>query len=343
MELLLLSKIVLIFILLCLAAFFSGAQTALFSLGPAKLQQLKAVHQPRAALVQELLDKPRSLLISTLVVNVLITISVSVVAASLGFSLLGNQGIVSALVIMLPIILLFGEVLPRTLAVSCNEQFSLFAAQPLTIFMRAISPVRWIMNKLLSTVITPHTNLTMKDESILHEEFLTGEWGEENPPEGSEVKEKREMIHKILDFSDTLVSAIMTPRSRMFTLSSDSDVAQLVREVKENHFSRIPVYKQEKNAIIGVLYAKDLLTLTSGRNSLPTMSDSLIRPPYFVPHDKKIPDLLKEFQEKQIHLALVVNENGTVTGLITMEDLLEELFGEIYDEFDHDVNTEEAE
>ena len=340
MELLILSKIVLIFILLCLAAFFSGAQTALFSLGPVKLQQLKAVHQPRAALVQELLDKPRRLLISTLVGNVLITISVSVVTASLGFSLLGNQGIVSALVIMLPIILFFGEVLPRTLAVSCSEQFSLFAAQPLTIFMRAISPIRWVMNKLLSSVITTDTNLTMQDESILQEELLTEERVEENPPEESEIKEKREMIHKILDFSDTLVSAIMTPRSRMFTLPFDSDVAQLVRAVKENHFSRIPVYKQEKNAIIGVLYAKDLLTLTSGRNSLSTMSDSLIRPPYFVPHDKKIPDLLKEFQDKQIHLALVVNENGTVTGLVTMEDLLEELFGEIYDEFDLEVNTE---
>lgn len=340
MELLILTKIILIFILLCLAAFFSGAQTALFSLGPVKLQQLKTVHQPRAALVQELLDKPRRLLISTLVGNVLITISVSVVAASLGISLAGNQGILISLLIMLPIILLFGEVLPRTLAVSRSEQFSLFVAQPLNIFMQAISPIRWVMNKLLNSIITPDTNLTLQVESILQEEPLSEELVAENPPEGSEEIEKREMIHKILDFSDTIVSTIMTPRPRMFTLPSDSDVAQLVRAVKENHFSRIPVYKQEKNTIIGVLYAKDLLAITSGKNSLPTMSDSLIRPPYFVPHDKKIPDLLKEFQDKQIHLALVVNENGTVIGLVTMEDLLEELFGEIYDEFDPNLNPE---
>jgi putative hemolysin len=190
------------------------------------------------------------------------------------------------------------------------------------------------MKKIINSLVKPFGNQNESGKIILQEEPLS-DLPQENLHEETMPRGKREMIHKILAFSETVVSSIMTPRSAMFTLSSDLDMAELLREVKKNHFSRIPVYKQEKNTFIGILYAKDLLSLPRNKQMISEIGESLLRPPYFVPHDKKIPDLLKEFQDKQIHLALVVNENGTVNGLVTMEDLLEELFGEIYDEFDH--------
>ena len=235
---------------------------------------------------------------------------------------------------MITLIIFLGEVLPRTFALSHSERCSLFAAEPLTAFIRALLPLRWIMKKLLDSLIKPIGIQNESGEIILQEEPLS-ELPQEDLNEQIVPKEKREMVHKILAFSDTVVSTIMTPRSRMFTLSSDLSMVELLREVKKNHFSRIPLYKQEKNTFIGILYAKDLLALTLEKQLPSGISEFILRPPYFVPHDKKIPDLLKEFQDKQIHLALVVNENGTVNGLVTMEDLLEELFGEIYDEFDH--------
>jgi len=125
----------------------------------------------------------------------------------------------------------------------------------------------------------------------------------------------------------------------MFSLPYDSDIDHIIREINENHFSRIPIYKQEKNNIIGILNAKDLLTL---RNKQGSTIISTIRKPYFVPKGKKIQEVLNEFQDKKIHLALVVNEYGSVIGLVTMEDLLEELFGEIYDEFDDELKEEET-
>jgi len=339
LELVIVIKIIAIFILLCFSAFFSGSETALFSLGTIKLQQLKESSHPKAALVHALLEKPRRLLISILVGNEIINITASALAASLCISLLGNQGKWLAVAIMTPLILLFGEVLPKTIAVSKSEKFSLRVAQPLSIFATIIFPVRWIIRQVVDRITSlfgPHTKL---DESIYHEEEFK-ELVEVGHKEGVLEKEEREMIHKILDFSDTLVSSIMIPRADMFTLSYDLDRPSLIKEIKEHLFSRIPIYKQEKNNFIGILYAKDLLAVSEAETASITPLAHIVRPPYLVPQDKKIPDLLKEFQDKRIHLALVVNEHGSIVGLVTMEDLLEELFGEIYDEFDEELNRE---
>jgi len=339
LELLILVKIILIFILLCFSAFFSGSETALFSLGSIKLFQLKESNHPKAPLIQELIEKPRRLLISILIGNEFINITASALAASLCISLLGNQGKWIAIAIMTPLILIFGEVLPKTIAVSYSEKFSLWVAQPISIFSRAIFPVRWIIRKLVDRVNALFGKQKRREESIFFEEEFK-ELIEVGHQEGILETEEREMIHKILNFGDTIVSSIMTPRSGMFTLPYDPDIDHLIKKVKENHFSRIPIYKQEKNNIIGVVNAKDLLTLINKQDAGSTTILSIIRQPYFVPKDKKIQDLLKEFQEKKVHLALVVNEQGSVIGLVTMEDLLEELFGEIYDEFDHQLKEE---
>jgi putative hemolysin len=339
LDLIILLKIVFIFILLCLSAFFSGSETAFFSLGPLKLFHLKESHHPKAPLVQELIEKPRRLLISILVGNECVNITASVLAASLFISLWGEQGKWIAIAVITPLILVCGEVIPKTIAVSHSEKFSLLVARPIDMFARGIFPIRWVIRKVVdlitSLVISPHK----KEESIFFEKEIK-ELVEVGHREGTLEKEEREMINKILIFGDIIVSSIMTPRSAMFTLPHDIEISSLIKEVQKNHFSRIPIYKQDKNNIIGILNAKDLLSLRTLPDKTLTPVLTIIRQPYFVPKDKKVHDLLEEFQEKKIHLALVVNEYGSVMGLVTMEDVLEELFGEIYDEFDHEVREE---
>ena len=338
MDLLILAKIVLILILLCFSAFFSGSETALFSLGPIKLFQLKESHHPKAPVIQALIEKPRRLLISILVGNECVNITASALAASLCISLLGNQGKWISIAIMTPLILLFGEILPKTIAISHSEKFSLKVAQPIRIFARVIFPIRWSIRQVVDTITSLFGTPAQREESIFFEQEFK-ELVEAGHKEGALETGEREMIHKILNFSDTIVSSIMTPREDMFILPYDADAEHIIKEVNENRFSRIPIYKHEKYNIIGILNAKDLLTLRntqnkgSGAHTIPR----IVRQPYLVLHNKKIHDLFKEFQEKNIHLALVVNDNGSVVGLVTMEDLLEELFGEIYDEFDDEL------
>ena len=338
MELIILVKIILIFILLCFSAFFSGSETALFSLGSVKLFQLKESNHPKASLIQELLEKPRRLLISIIIGNESINITASALAASICISLAGTQGKWLAIAIMTPLILVFGEVIPKTIAISYSEKSSLLVAKPISTFARIIFPIRWIIKIVVDRLTSLLGKQEEKEESIFFEEEFK-ELVEVGHKEGIIEKEEREMIHKILKFGDTIVSSIMTPRSDMFSLPYDSDIDHIIREINENHFSRIPIYKHEKNNIIGVLNAKDLLTL---RNKQDSTIISIIRKPYFVPKGKKIQEVLNEFQDKKIHLALVVNEYGSVIGLVTMEDLLEELFGEIYDEFDDELKEEET-
>ena len=336
MEILFLAKIIFIFILLCFSAFFSGSETALFSLGSIKLFQLKESNHPKAPLIHELLEKPRRLLISIIVGNECINITASAIVASLCISLFGNQGKWIALVIMTPLILLFGEVIPKTIAVSNSKNFSLWVAKPISIFSKVIFPVRWIIRRVVDRIVLLFGKKKESEESIFFEEEFK-ELVEVGHQEGILEKEEREMIHKILKFGDTVVSSIMTPRSDMFTLPYDSGIDYTIKKVKDNHFSRIPIYKHEKNNIVGILNAKDLLTLINKQDSDSTTIPSIIRQPYLVPKDKKVQEAFREFQERNIHLALVVNENGSVIGLFTMEDLLEELFGEIYDEFDDEL------
>jgi putative hemolysin len=147
-------------------------------------------------------------------------------------------------------------------------------------------------------------------------------------------QEEYAIIHKILQFNDTLVSSIMTPRSKMFMLSDDLPLDRAIARVKEQHFSRVPVYSRSRNAFSGILNAKDLIAIAARVDRDGTTLADIIRPPYFTSSDKRIQALLKEFQTGKIHLALVVDKTGQCIGLVTMEDMLEELFGEIYDEFD---------
>ena len=333
MEILVLIKIILIFILLCFSAFFSGSETALFSLGSVKLFKLKESKHPKASLIHRLLENPRRLLISILMGNECINISASALTASLFISMVGFQGKWIAIAVMTPLILLFGEVLPKTIAVSHNEKFSFFVARPLDLFAHIIFPLRWTIRRIVDALIFLLGAKQESHENIFYERELK-DLVDVGHKEGVLEGEEHQMIHNILKFNDTPVFSIMTPYSSISTLPHDLTIDQAIKQVKKHHFSRIPVYKQEKNNIIGILNAKDLLTMNFKRDFDTTSIAAIIRPPHFVSQDKRAHVVLKEFQEKKIHIALVVNKAKEIIGLVTMEDVLEELFGEFYDEFD---------
>lgn len=333
MEITVLFKIIFIFILLCFSAFFSGSETALFSLGSIKLFKLKEARHPRVSLIDELLRHPRRLIISLLVGNDIINIAASAVAASLFISVAGIEGKWLSIAVMTPIIFLFGEVLPKTIAVTHSEAVSLLVAKPIDFFARLIFPLRWILKKVVDAVLFMVGTSPGKSETLFYEKEFK-DLVDAGHREGVLKKEEYAIIHKILQFNDTLVSSVMTPRAKMFILPDDIPLDQVIARVKEQHFSRVPVYSRRKNAFIGILNAKDLISVAARSDRAVTTIEEIIRPPYFTSPDKRIQVLLKEFQAGKIHLALVVDKAGQCLGLVTMEDMLEELFGEIYDEFD---------
>jgi putative hemolysin len=333
LELTVLFKIILIFILLCFSAFFSGSETALFSLGSIKLFKLKESRHPRASLLDELLKHPRRLIISLLVGNDIINITMSAVAASLFISVAGIEGSWLSIAVMTPIIYLFGEVLPKTIAVTHSEAVAALVARPVDFFARLIFPLRWIFKKMVDAILYTLGAAQEKKETLFYEKEFK-DLVDTGHREGVLEQEEYAIIHKILKFNDTVVSSIMTPRSKMFILSDDLPLDQAIARVKEQHFSRVPVYSRSKNGFSGILNAKDLIAITAKGNLAGTALADIIRPPHCTPSDKRIQVLLKEFQAGKIHLGLVVDAAGQCIGLVTMEDMLEELFGEIYDEFD---------
>ena len=298
MEISVLIKIILIFILLCFSAFFSGSETALFSLGSVKLFKFKESKHPKELLIYKLLENPRRLLISILVGNECINISASALAASLCISLVGFQGKWIAIAVMTPLILLFGEVLPKTIAVSHNEKFSSFVARPLDLFAGIILPLRWTIRRIVDRILALFGSRHENQSTIFYERELK-DLIDVGHKEGILEEEERALIHNILKFNDTPVFSIMTPYSIMFTLSHDLPIEQAIKQAKKHPYSRIPVYKGEKNNIIGILNVKDLLAINFKPDRDTTSIESILRPPHFVLQDRRIHVVLKEFQKEK--------------------------------------------
>ncbi len=334
METVILIKLIVLAVLLLLSAFFSGSETALFSLGSVRLEKLKESGHPKAKVIETLLERPRRLLISILLGNELVNITASAVAASICISMLGDSGKWVAIAVMIPLLLTFGEILPKTTAIYRSEQCSRVVAGPLSFFARAVFPIRWIIGKIVDGVLRVFGSQAETQESIFREEEIR-DLVDVGHQEGVLEKQERELIHKVFRFGDTIVASVMTPKGAVFSLPLQLDPTELLAEVRKERYSRVPIYSGEKNNIVGILNTKDLLALSLERGEGEKINiHRLLRPPHFVPPSKKIDELLRECQKQRIHMAIVVNEYGHCTGLVTVEDLLEEIFGEIYDEYD---------
>lgn len=331
---------ILLILLLSLSAFFSSCETALFSLSRSYREKLSAEHAFTSQLIAHLLNHPRRLIITLLLGNDLVNISIGVTGASLVLRLLGENGDVVAIVGSTLLLLILGEVLPKSLALRRAQTYAHQVVLPLEFVARLIFPLRWLIERLVDGLLRVlGGGREHGEEAFNEEEFRAMLAAGEDA--GVFRESERAMIQKVLAFSETTVSQVMTPRTDLDAVEVRSTLETVMASVKEGHFSRMPVYDQTIDTVVGILYAKDLLRWQTrakraeGESAQPQLNlRELLREPYFVPEGKRISELLREFQQKKVHMAIVLDEYGGVAGLVTMEDLLEELVGEISDEFD---------
>ncbi|MFQ5988497.1 MAG: hemolysin family protein [Candidatus Methylomirabilales bacterium] len=318
--------------LLFLSAFFSASETALFSLSHLRLQRLSQAKPDRGGWVLKLLERPTRAIVTIQIGNELVNVTASVTMTSLVLYLWGPQNVWLAVLLMLPLLLIFGELTPKRAALAYAERVAPIVAYPLSLFSLLITPVRtivkWGVDFCLRILGVP---TALSPSGISEDDFkVILDIGRQ---EGVVEPTEHKMIERALAFSDVRVRQVMTPHSNMFCLDVNLSFIEAVERTKNAAFSRIPVYQETADRIVGILHAKDLLQAKAEGSPPPTLS-SLLHPPFFIPETTRIDTLLKEFQRRRRHMAMVVNEYGGTAGLVTLEDLLEELVGEITDEFD---------
>ena len=318
-------KIILVFILLGLSAFFSGSETALFSINTLKFRKLQRLGRD-VSILSKFLQDPSRLLITILIGNMFVNVAASAITTALFVDIFGNKGLWIAIVVMTFLLLIFGEVSPKTYAIYRAEEFSLGVSKPLWIISKIFFPIRVILKKLTDKIIFSIGIKSTKEPTLTEEEFKT--IIDIGHKEGVVKKYERDMIRSVLEFTDTTVGEIMTPRVDIKGVSLENSQEEFLRFARENRFSKIPIYINSIDKIIGVVYAKDAFL------NLQRSYKDLIKPVMFVPGTKKIDELLKLFDEQKIKIAIVVDDYGGTDGLVTLEDIQEEIFGEIYDEFE---------
>lgn len=323
--------LIVVLILLFISALMSGSEVAYFSMSPTNIHKLKHNKSKRAQAVLKLHNMPEKLLSTILVVNNTVNITIVILSAYLtnkifDFSSSPVFGFLIQLVVITILLLLFGEIMPKIYATKNRMAFALSMAYPLVIIEKIFKPVTLFL--IFSTSFVKRkaghkgSNLSLSDLSDALE--LTSD----------EFREDEKILKGILNFGNINVSAIMCPRIDVVALDIKSGFKKVLPVIIESGFSRIPVYSGSFDNMKGILYAKDVLPFNSNADSFKWQA--LLRPPYFVPETKKINDLLKEFQVKKMHMAVVIDEFGGTSGIISLEDILEEIVGEITDETDND-------
>jgi len=321
-------------VLLLCSALLTGAEAAYFSLGRARLKELAEEEGKEPGPLAPLLKQPHELLVTLLVGITLVNIAASAMAASVAGRLFGAAGLVVAIPAMIFLLTVIGEVLPMTLAVEHPRRFSAWVNRPVGWLSVLVSPIRVGLGAFTALTLRLVGSERRAGEPAISEEELRT-LVDVGAREGIVDRTEREMIHKVFELEETLVRAVMVPRPDMFCLDVATPPATLLALLRENLHSRVPVFEENIDQIVGVLHTKDLLPYLRG---LPPDFDlrARLHPPYFIPESKRADALLREFQAKKLHLAIVVDEYGGTAGLVTLEDLLEELVGEIRDEFDEE-------
>ena len=323
-----------------LSAFFSSAETALFSLNKLQLKKIQKEEENnwRVKSMIKLLNDPQRTLISILIGNMFVNISASSLATYLAIKLFGNIGIGIASGIMIFTILVFGEIVPKSLAVANAEIVSKKIARSIEIISIGLFPLIKFFKIIISILYYFIGKKSIKEKKEITEEDLITliEVGKDD---GVIEEEEKKMIRNIFEFGDTLVKEVMVPRVDMACIPSDTKLNSILRLIKKVGHSRIPVYEETIDNIIGILYAKDLLGIYERWYISKEKFDlkQIIRRTYFVPENKKIDDLLDIFQKDKIQIAIAIDEYGGTAGLITMEDVVEEVVGEIIDEYDKEI------
>ena len=329
-----------VLLLVAISAFFSGSETALTAASRARLMSYEKNGDARAGIVQRLLEKKDRLIGALLIGNNLVNILASSLATTVFLGLFGQSGVVYATIGMTILVVIFGEVLPKSAAIARPDGFALAVSRPVSMVVTLIGPltraVNWIVRRILSlfgmsldsgaSLLTAHEELRGAVE-VLHRE-------------GSLVNADRNRLGGLLDLHELEVSDVMIHRTGMRQVNADDPPADIVRQILESPYTRLPVWRGHYDNIVGVVHAKDLLRALHEVDNDPSRVNILkiCTEPYFVPETTTLQDQLNAFLRRKVHFAIVVDEYGEVEGLITLEDILEEIVGNIADE--HDVEMQ---
>ncbi|MCF4115057.1 MULTISPECIES: hemolysin family protein [Dethiosulfovibrio] len=331
----LLKSLIFVIFLLFLSGLFSGGETAITATSRAKLLALRDRYMSFRKVLDWLLKDRQKALTTILIANNLVNIAASSLATTLAVMVFQKHGVVLAVTSMTVLIVIFGEILPKSFALAKSEKVLFLTLHFIRFSSLVLSPFVWI----IGGIVTAIGRLSKVDLS-LQASFVTREEIEQvvtiGEASGALEESERRMIHGIISFEDTKVSEVMVPRIDMDVVDSDITIEELVPHLEEHGHSRIPIYEDSLDDIIGILYVKDLIGLLySGKTGVKLAS--LKRDALFVPETMKVPDLFNIMKSRRIHMAVVVDEYGGTAGIITLEDLLEEIVGEIQDEYDHEL------
>lgn len=320
-------QVVFLFILLLLSGFFSSAETSLSTVNRVRIRSLAEEGNKRAVIVESILDHYGKMISAVLIGNNIVNISASALATTLAIQINLAVGIATGLLTIL--ILLFGEIFPKTLAKAHSEKLALAYAPIIRALMFMLTPVIYIIDLFSNTILKLLKLDPNAKQAMTETELKT--YVDESHKDGVIESEEREIIYNIFDFSDAVAKDIMIPRIDMVTADVNADYDDLLSLFRESMYTRIPVYEGDKDNIIGQVNIKDFILLASRENF---SIRSILREAYYTYEFKKTADLMMELRQQMHNVAFVLNEYGACVGMITMEDLLEEIVGEIRDEYD---------
>ena len=335
-------KLILLGVLFLLSAFFSGSEVALFSLDYRKVKNNVISNPLIGRYLLHLLEYPRRLLVTILIGNTIVNVAASIIAVSIAMDFAATSTLSTSLILTIQIVLLtifiviFGELVPKVWASKNPLTFSKIVAFPLYWINIIIYPVAESINEIIKLSVAKIT-FNKSKSAILPEEI--SELANISREKGTIIDEEHGLINGIVGFRSVDVHEVMTPRVDMISIAHDTDFDEILKIITSSGHSRIPLYEDNLDQIIGILYAKDILPYLRNEDLRKQLSlTKIARKAMFIPKTKMINDLMREFQAKKTHLAIVVDEYGGTAGLVTLEDILEEIIGEIRDEYDKEEN-----
>jgi len=329
------SQLILLAVLIILSGLFSASETALTAFKSTDLEEIENTNPRTAKLLKRWLTKPNEILTAILLGNNIVNILASSIATIVTMQIMGSESghtVAIATICMTVVVLIFGEITPKIVAKTYSKQISGIVIGPIYLLSVATLPIIKLL-MFITKIISGLMGVNIKYENLMITEEEIKSYINFGKAEGVIEEEEREMIHSIIEFGDTTAKEVMTPRTSIFMLDAESTIDEVWDEIIDSGYSRIPVYGEDLDEILGILYVKDLMTLAKkGTTDIPLKN--ILRKAYFVPDTKSIVEILDEFRDQQVHMAIVLDEYGGTVGLTTIEDLIEEIIGEIKDEYD---------
>ncbi|MGA2913697.1 MAG: hemolysin family protein [Methanoregula sp.] len=321
-------EILLFVICILLSAFFASSEVALISITRAKARTLVNEGKPGSNAVASLKESPEHLLITILIGNTIVNIAAASIATAVAIQIFGDLGVGIATGFVVIILLIFGEIGPKIYAARASDSFALTVAPVILFLSRIFTPLIWLVER-----VSPKFGIGKESAEPAVTEEEIKEWIDVGKEDGTIEQGEQDMLYSVLEFADTTAREIMTPRVDVILMEDTVTFEEAIRIFNETGFSRIPVYHDQNDNITGILNVKDVFSAMVSRRKDSTIKE-IMYDPMFVPETKKIDDLLKELQVHRVQMAIVIDEYSSFVGIVTVEDILEELVGDILDEYD---------